>query len=352
MTCTRSRARGPLISKLNEGHAPRRQRARAAGRRHGRGRGARDRRGPGTRCAGDQGQRRPARPERSAPRGRADSDRHRRRARRPSTCSATTPPTSSPRPCSSSIPAPRSRSARRSSDGFYYDFDFPDGVKISDADFERIEAKMREHVKADEPFERSDVPVDDAIERFEGEGQDYKVELIDDLVRDEGVETVSLYRNGPFTDLCRGPHGPGTGRIKAFKLMSVAGAYWRGDSNRPMLTRIYGTAFFSKDDLRGPPRPARAGPRPRPPQARQGARAVHVLGPRARHAVLAADGHARLERAHRPLAARERRPRLHRGAHADPLRRRPLEAVRPLGQVPGQHVLHRGRGASRWASSP
>jgi threonyl-tRNA synthetase len=134
-------------------------------------------------------------------------------------------------------------------DGFYYDFDFPDGVKISDADFERIEAKMREHVKADEPFERSDVPVDDAIARFEGEGQDYKVELIRDLVRDEGVETVSLYRNGPFTDLCRGPHGPGTGRIKAFKLMSAAGAYWRGDSNRPMLTRIYGTAFFSKDDL-------------------------------------------------------------------------------------------------------
>jgi threonyl-tRNA synthetase len=134
-------------------------------------------------------------------------------------------------------------------DGFYYDFEFPDGVKVSDEDFERIEAKMREHVKADEHFERIDVSADEAIERFRAEGQDYKVELIEDLLRDEGVETVSLYRNGPFTDLCRGPHGPGTKRIKAFKLTNVAGAYWRGDAKRQMLTRIYGTAFASKDEL-------------------------------------------------------------------------------------------------------
>jgi threonyl-tRNA synthetase len=130
-------------------------------------------------------------------------------------------------------------------DGFYYDFDFPEGVKISDADFERIEEKMREHIKADEPFERSEVTAEEAIEHFEKEGQTYKVELIKDL----GEPVVSLYRNGPFLDLCRGPHGPSTKRIKAFKLMSTAGAYWRGDSNRPMLTRIYGTAFFSKEDL-------------------------------------------------------------------------------------------------------
>ena len=136
-------------------------------------------------------------------------------------------------------------------DGFYYDFEFPEGVSLSDADFERIEAKMREHVKADEPFEREDVPVGDALERFTREGQDYKVELIQDLVRDQGVETVSLYRNGPFTDLCRGPHTPSTKRIKAFKLTSVAGAYWRGDASRQMLTRVYGTAFLSKDDLAG-----------------------------------------------------------------------------------------------------
>ena len=134
-------------------------------------------------------------------------------------------------------------------DGFYYDFEFSEGVKVSEADLERIEAHMREHVKADEPFERTDLTVDEALARFRAEEQGYKVELIEDLVRDQGVETVSLYRNGPFTDLCRGPHGPSTKRIKAFRLLSVAGAYWRGDSSRPMLTRIYGTAFHSKEDL-------------------------------------------------------------------------------------------------------
>jgi threonyl-tRNA synthetase len=134
-------------------------------------------------------------------------------------------------------------------DGFYYDFEFPEGVKVSEDDFERIEARMREHIKADEPFERSELPAGEAIQRFLSEGQDYKVELIEDLVRDEGVRTVSLYRNGPFTDLCRGPHSPSTGRVKAFKLTSVAGAYWRGNAENQMLTRIYGTAFLSRDEL-------------------------------------------------------------------------------------------------------
>jgi threonyl-tRNA synthetase len=134
-------------------------------------------------------------------------------------------------------------------DGFYYDFEFPEDVKVTDAELPAIEAAMKKHIKADETFERRDLPVDEAIEHFRGQGEDYKVELIEDLITDEGAETVSLYRNGPFEDLCRGPHGPGTKRIKAIKLNSVAGAYWRGDENRQMLTRIYGTAFFSKDDL-------------------------------------------------------------------------------------------------------
>ncbi|MGB7589382.1 MAG: threonine--tRNA ligase [Solirubrobacterales bacterium] len=133
--------------------------------------------------------------------------------------------------------------------GFYYDFEFPADVKITDADLERIEAAMRQHLKADEPFERRDLSPEEAMELFRTQGQDYKVELIEDLVRDEGVQTVSLYRNGPFEDLCRGPHGPSTGRVKAIKLNSVAGAFWRGDEKRQMLTRIYGTAFFSKKDL-------------------------------------------------------------------------------------------------------
>jgi threonyl-tRNA synthetase len=134
--------------------------------------------------------------------------------------------------------------------GFYYDFEFPDGVKVSDADLERIEERMREHIAADEPFERTDVSTGDALRRFTEEGQDYKVELIRDLVSDDGVRAVSLYRNGPFVDLCRGPHTPSTGRIKAFKLLSLAGAYWRGDEHNKMLTRIYGTAFFSDKDLK------------------------------------------------------------------------------------------------------
>jgi threonyl-tRNA synthetase len=134
-------------------------------------------------------------------------------------------------------------------DGFYYDFEFPDGVTVSEHDLPALEEKMREHVKAQEEFVREDVTVDEALERFRAEDQPYKVELIEDLVKNEGVDTVSLYTNGPFTDLCRGPHAPSTGRIKAFKLLSLAGAYWRGDASRQMLTRIYGTAFQSKADL-------------------------------------------------------------------------------------------------------
>jgi threonyl-tRNA synthetase len=138
-------------------------------------------------------------------------------------------------------------------DGFYYDFEFPQGTVVSEADFARIEERMRAHVKAAEAFVREDVPVAQARERFVAEGQDYKVELIDDLLRAadprDPLRTVSLYTNGPFTDLCRGPHAPSTKSIGAFRLNSVAGAYWRGDSARTMLTRIYGTAFFSKADL-------------------------------------------------------------------------------------------------------
>jgi threonyl-tRNA synthetase len=133
--------------------------------------------------------------------------------------------------------------------GFYYDFEFPPDVKVTDADLEPIEEAMRAHIAAEEEFSRRDVPAAEAIEIFRAQDEGYKVELIEDLVASEGVETVSLYRNGPFEDLCRGPHGPSTGRIKAVKLNSVAGAYWRGDEKRQMLTRIYGTAFFSKKDL-------------------------------------------------------------------------------------------------------
>ncbi len=134
-------------------------------------------------------------------------------------------------------------------DGFYYDFEFPEGTTLTEADFERVEERMQSHVDADEPFVREEVSVEEALQRFRAQDQPYKVELIRDLVRDHGAQTVSLYTNGPFTDLCLGPHSPSTKRIKAFKLQSVAGAYWRGDSSRQMLTRVYGTAFFSRRQL-------------------------------------------------------------------------------------------------------
>jgi len=134
--------------------------------------------------------------------------------------------------------------------GFYYDFDFPEGVVVSEADFEKIEAKMQEHIEAAEEFRRVDISIDEALKRFQAEDQPYKVELIEDLVKNEGVETVSLYTNGEFTDLCRGPHAPSTKTVRSFKILSVAGAYWRGNSDNKMLTRIYGTAFLSKKDLK------------------------------------------------------------------------------------------------------
>jgi threonyl-tRNA synthetase len=133
--------------------------------------------------------------------------------------------------------------------GFYYDFEFPADTKISEDDLPKIEKEMQKHISADEHFSRRDVPVGEALEIFRAQDQSFKVELIEDLVAKEGVETVSLYKNGPFEDLCRGPHSPSTNRIKAIKLSSVAGAYWRGDEHREQLTRIYGTAFFSKKDL-------------------------------------------------------------------------------------------------------
>ena len=185
-------------------------------------------------------------------------------------------------------------------------------MTVSDADFERLEAKMREHVKAAEPFVREDVSPAAARERFVGEGQDYKVELIDDLVSNNGVDSVSLYTNGPFTDLCRGPHAPATDRIKAFKLLSVAGAYWRGNSDNTMLTRIYGTAFHSKDDL--------AAHLERLEQARQRDHRklgrelglFHVLRAGPRQRVLAPRRHRGLQRARRALARDVGRARLRR----------------------------------------
>ena len=143
-------------------------------------------------------------------------------------------------------------------DGFYYDFELPDGRTFTEADLDAIDARMREIIKADQPFVRDELPAAQALDVFAE--QPYKREIIervstgaaddDDSGEIGGGETISVYRNTPeFVDLCRGPHVPSTSRLGHFKLMKVAGAYWRGNEKGPMLQRIYGTAWESKSAL-------------------------------------------------------------------------------------------------------
>lgn len=152
--------------------------------------------------------------------------------------------------------------------GFYYDIDLGDAT-ISDEDFAKIEAEMRKIIKANQPFERSEKSIDEAIAWAQDNKQDYKVELLNDLKRagttiakdldadefgtiaegDAAVDTVSFYQNGDFADLCRGPHVESTGNVGAFKLMRVAGAYWRGKEGNPQMQRVYGVAFEAQEQL-------------------------------------------------------------------------------------------------------
>lgn len=152
--------------------------------------------------------------------------------------------------------------------GFYYDIDIP-GVTISTDDFKKIEEQMRKVINANQPFERSEKSIDEGIAWAEQAKQPYKVELLNDLKRsgttlakdldadelgtiaegDSAVDTVSFYTNGEFTDLCRGPHVESTGKVGAFKLMRVAGAYWRGKEGNPQMQRLYGVAFSTKEEL-------------------------------------------------------------------------------------------------------
>ena len=153
--------------------------------------------------------------------------------------------------------------------GFYYDIDLGD-TKVSEDDFKQIEAKMRKVIDADEPFEHFELPIDKAIDWAKETKQNYKEELLNDLKRSgttvakdldmdelgtitEGgsaVEKVSFYKNGQFIDLCRGPHVESTGKVGAFKLMRVAGAYWRGKETNPQMQRLYGVAFATEKELR------------------------------------------------------------------------------------------------------
>lgn len=130
-------------------------------------------------------------------------------------------------------------------EGFYYDFEY--GETFTPEDIEKIEKRMTALINADYPFDRQEMPREEAIALFRGKGESYKVELLNDLPQD--IKTVSIYTQGGYTDLCRGPHISSTGMIKAFKLLNVAGAYWRGDEKNKMLQRIYGTGFPTKEAL-------------------------------------------------------------------------------------------------------
>lgn len=128
-------------------------------------------------------------------------------------------------------------------DGFYYDFDRAEA--FTPEDLSKIEEKMKEIIKANHPFECSYMPKDEAVKEFNTKGEKFKAEIASEIEDDK----VSIYKSGNFTDLCRGPHIKSTGEVENFKLLSVAGAYWRGDSSKEQLQRIYGTAFFTKKDL-------------------------------------------------------------------------------------------------------
>jgi len=131
-------------------------------------------------------------------------------------------------------------------DGFYYDFSYPQG--FTPDDLEKIQERMEEIVKQDLPVQREEIPRDAGIQMFRDMGEDYKAEILEDIPQGE---VLSVYRQGDFVDLCRGPHVPSTGKLKAFKLMKLAGAYWRGNSDNEMLQRVYGTAWQDKKALKG-----------------------------------------------------------------------------------------------------
>jgi threonyl-tRNA synthetase len=137
--------------------------------------------------------------------------------------------------------------------GFYYDIAFPEGVTVSSADFEKIEAEMKAIIKEDRPFTRYELPAEDGLTKLHNESSKYKVDNAERAVR-AGSESLSWYATGEpgsaFEDLCRGPHLPSTGRIGAFKVMSIASSYWHGDENSDRLTRMYGTAFADKKAMK------------------------------------------------------------------------------------------------------
>ena len=232
-------------------------------------------------------------------------------------------------------------------DGFYYDFLLP--RPLTPDDLPKIEERMRESIAADHPFELSEETPEAARAALVERGQPFKVEIIDDLLaasKRDGtpMPPTTFYRQGPFIDLCRGPHVASTGKIGPFKLLGTAGAYWRGDEKRPMLQRVYGTAWATQEDLDAYLwRRAEAKKRD---HRRLGVAldlfSFHDVSPGS------AFWHPKGQRIWRTLESAMRElqdaPRLPGGLDADRRVRAAVAAVRPLGPLPRQHVPARSRG--------
>ena len=184
--------------------------------------------------------------------------------------------------------------------GFYYDFEFPE--PIHESDLERIEEEIRRELAEGREWSREEIARDEARERFSAEGERYKVELVDTAEGD-----ISLYTQGEFTDLCRGPHLQDSKPIKAVKLTGLAGAYWRGDEKNTQLTRIYGTAFYSQEDLDTYLERLEEAKRRDHRKLGQQLDLFHLDDSAPWHAVLAPEGHGALEHPRRPATARELR---------------------------------------------
>ena len=220
--------------------------------------------------------------------------------------------------------------------GFYYDVDTGDRPLTED-DFPAIEAEMAKIIKENRAFERFELPTDDARDLVGELGESYKVEHIRDELHK--FPSLSFYRLGEFIDLCRGPHIPSTNKVGAVKLLSIAGAYWKAHTDRKMLQRVYGTAFFTKGRPQGPPRPDRRGEEAGPPEARQGPRPVHDLAARRlRPHPLDAQGRDRPRPAGSVPQGRAGQARLPAGLHAAHRQDRPVPDQRALSLLQGLAV--------------
>ncbi len=226
-------------------------------------------------------------------------------------------------------------------DGFYYDFELP--RPLNPEDLRAIEKRMKKSVRANHPFERREWDPDEGRAMLAAAGQSYKVEILDDLrtaaeAAGEPVPEVTTYTHGPFTDLCRGPHVESTGKLGPFKLLKSSGAYWRGDEKRPMLQRIYGTVWSTKDEL--DLYLWRLEEARRRDHRRLGVALDSVQLPRCqpRLRLLASQGSAPVAHARDGHARAAGAARLPGDQHAHPGSQEALGAVGPLGPLRRQHV--------------